>query len=282
MNRSGLGRGLGALLPDAEGAAASAQVPIDQIRPNPYQPRREFDREALAELAASIRVHGVLQPITVRNAPDGHGYQLVAGERRLRAARELGLPTIPAQVRPCTERELLEIALIENLQREDINPIEAALAYRRCLDEFGLTQDELAEQVGKSRPAVANTLRLLKLAPSVQTAIAEGRLSEGHGRALLALEDPAAQEALARRIEQQQLNVREVESLAREQRARPRRAPRQSDAEPLDADWAAYVAGLERALGTKVELRRRGAGGVLSIAFYSAEDLERLAERLGL
>ena len=284
LNRSGLARGLAALLPDAgEGAR---QLPIEQIRPNPYQPRRDFAAEPLAELAESIRLHGIVQPITVRPSPDGAGWQLVAGERRLRAAKMAGLPTIPALVRPCTERELVEIALIENLQREDINAIEAAMAYRRCLDEFGLTQEELAQQLGKSRTAVANTLRLLKLDPAVQRAISEGRLSEGHGRALLALIDPAEQVATAERIMAQQLSVREAEELARAHRVKPRK-PRTgaagADSSPVDADLAAYAEALGRALGTKVEIKpgRAGAGTII-VHYFEPEDLERIAEAVGL
>jgi ParB family chromosome partitioning protein len=284
LNRSGLGRGLAALLPDAAGGPGGAtQVPVDQIRPNPFQPRRDFDPLALEELAASIRRHGLVQPVTVRPAPDGHGYQLVAGERRLRAAKLAGLPTVPAVVRPCTERELLEIALIENLQREDINAIEAAVAYRRCLDEFGLTQEELAQQLGKSRAAVANTLRLLKLAPAVQAAIAAGRLSEGHGRALLALVEPDDQCAVAQRIESEGLNVREAERLARERRAggARRRAKPAAGAAVDAADLTAYAQGLERRLGTRVEIHpRRDGGGTLVIHYFGPEDLDRIAEAL--
>lgn len=283
--RSGLGRGLASLLPDAAGAApgSALQVAVDRVRPNPYQPRRDFDEAALADLVASIRQHGVVQPITLREAPDGHGYQLIAGERRLRAARLAGLPTIPAVVRPCTERELLEIALIENLQREDINGIEAAVAYRRCLEEFGLTQEELAERLGKSRTTVANTLRLLKLPVALQTAIAEGRLSEGHGRALLSLGDADAQAAVAERIMAEQLSVREAESLCREPRAAGRGGARAERQAPTpDPDVAMYENLMQRALGTKVEIRQgRGGAGTVTVHFFNQEDLERIAEMLG-
>jgi ParB family chromosome partitioning protein len=280
VNRSGLGRGLAALLPDA--GAGAQQLPIDQIRPNPYQPRRDFAPEALAELADSVRQHGIVQPITVRPAPDGAGWQLVAGERRLRAAKMAGLPTIPALVRPCSERELVEIALIENLQREDINAIEAAAAYRRCLDEFGLTQEELAQQLGKSRTAVANTLRLLKLDPAVQQAISDGRLSEGHGRALLALIDPAEQVATAERIMAGHLSVREAEELSRSHRVKPRKRQGKTDAAAPDADLAAYAEALQRALGTKVEIRPgRHGGGTILVHYFEPEDLDRIAEAVG-
>lgn len=283
MNRSGLGRGLGALLPEAGRSGADTQLNLELIRPNPYQPRREFAAEALAELADSIRVHGVLQPITVRQAPDGHGYQLVAGERRLRAAKLAGLPTIPATVRACTERELLELALIENLQREDINALEAAISYRRCLDEFGLTQEELAVRVGKSRSAVANTLRLLRLPAAVQALLADGTLSEGHARALLSLADEERQLALARRAVTEALNVREVEALARGTRAGGARKTRAERQEPAsDPDVESFVARLSRRLGTKVELKPGpGAAGTLVISYYGLEDLERIAEACG-
>ena len=283
--RSGLGRGLAALLPDAAGAApgSTLQVPVDQVRPNPYQPRREFEESALADLVNSVKQHGVVQPVTLRPAPDGHGYQLIAGERRLRAARLAGLPTIPAVIRPCNERELIEIALIENLQREDINAIEAAIAYRRCLDEFSFTQEELAERLGKSRTAVANTLRLLKLPEALQSAIAEGRLSEGHGRALLSLADSAAQAAVAERIIAEQLSVREAEALCREPGSSSRKGAAAAKAErAADPDVAVFENLMQRALGTKVEIRvgRNGAGTVV-VHFYNQEDLERVAEALG-
>ncbi|MBI5831641.1 MAG: ParB/RepB/Spo0J family partition protein [Armatimonadetes bacterium] len=283
--RSGLGRGLASLLPDAAGAApgSALQVAVDLVRPNPYQPRRDFDESALADLVASIRQHGVVQPITLREAPDGQGYQLIAGERRLRAAKLAGLPTIPAVVRPCNERELIEIALIENLQREDINGIEAAVAYRRCLDDFSLTQDELAERLGKSRTTIANTLRLLKLPPALQQAIAEGRLSEGHGRALLSLADCHAQAAVAERIMAEQLSVREAEALCREPQAAGRRSAAAAKAgAAVDPDVAVFENLMQRALGTKVEIRAgRGGAGTVVVHFYNQEDLERIAEALG-
>ena len=284
--RSGLGRGLASLLPDAAGAApgSALQVSVDQVRPNPYQPRRDFDESALADLVASIKQHGVVQPITLREAPDGVGYQLIAGERRLRAARLAGLPTIPAVVRPCNERELIEIALIENLQREDINGIEAAVAYRRCMDEFSLTQEELAARLGKSRTTIANTLRLLKLPPALQAAIAEGRMSEGHGRALLSLADADAQALVADRIIEEQLSVREAEALCREPAAATGRrggSSQRADS-PADPDVALFENLIQRALGTKVEIRQGKSGaGTVVVHFFNQEDLERIAEALG-
>lgn len=282
MRRSGLGRGLSSLLPDAEGGAGMAELPLDAIEPNPFQPRHAFDPERLAELAESVREHGLMQPVVVRPSPEGEGYQLVAGERRWRAARLAGLATVPAMIRPCTDRDLLEMALVENLQREDINPIEAAEAYQRCVDEFGLTQEELADRIGKSRSAVANTIRLLRLAAPIRAAIAEGRLSEGHGRALLALVDEEQQLAVARRVISDGLNVRETERLAREAQASPRRTrARATEPAALDPDLAAFEERLQRAFGTRVELRpQRDGGGTLVIHYYDVEDLHRIAEAL--
>lgn len=290
MNRSGLGRGLSALLPDSASPEARtvAQVSIAEIRTNPYQPRQVFNDDSLAELADSIRQHGLMQPITLRSAPDGNGFQLVAGERRLRAATLAGLEAVPALVIACNERQMLEMALVENLQREDINALDAARAYRQYLEEFGQTQEELAERVGKSRTAVANTLRLLKLGAPVQEMIADGRLSEGHGRALLALVDEGGQLQLARRIVQEGLSVREAERLAREvrERGRPAREPAAAEAAearertPLDPDLADFADRLQRALGTRVDLRPSGEGGTIVIRYYSAEDLARIAEAL--
>lgn len=302
--RAGLGRGLSSLLPDAQAAdgEGAQQIPIEAIRANPFQPRREFDEDALAELAASIEVHGVLQPISVRRAPRGEGFELIAGERRLRAARQAGLATIPALVRPATERELVELALVENLQREDLNAIESAVAYRRYLDEFGYTQEQLAERVGKSRTAVANTLRLLKLPPATQAALRAGQLSEGHGRALLGLPDGPTIEAATEKIIAQGLSVRATESLVRgegrpaivkEGQRRKLAAERAAAAagEPspaaevptdlLDADVADAAARLERRLGARVELRERHDGaGQITIYYHGGTDRNRLLEQL--
>ncbi len=232
MARSfGLGRGLDALIPRAAEQATS-QIPIDRIRRNPHQPRAAFDEEGLAELATSIAEHGVIQPVVVRGSADGD-YELVAGERRLRAARMAGLTEIPAVVRDTTASELLELALVENVQRADLNPIEEASAYRELIDEFGLTHEAVARRVGKSRVAISNSLRLLDLAPETLAAIVDGRISEGHGRALAALTIPELQRAVLQVVLERHLSVRQTEELVRRKRengchasaARPERGP---------------------------------------------------------
>lgn len=291
MKRSGLGRGLSALLPEAGPSdGTSALIAIDSIKPNPYQPRHDFSEETLEELADSIRQHGLMQPIMVRQAPEGDGYQLVAGERRWRASALANLDHVPAIVRECNEREMLEMALVENVQREDLNAIDAAEAYRRCLDEFGLTQEELAHRLGKSRASVANTLRLLKLADEPRAAILDGRLSEGHGRALLSLPSSKDQVALARRVLDEGLTVRQTEAAARAIKAHRADEPPVSRAtstsppsagQAWDADLAAFTARLERGLGMRVEIRAGADGGRLIIHYLGIEDLENLAEALG-
>ncbi len=290
MNRSGLGKGLAALLPDSAGPETRqvAQIPIAAIRPNPHQPRTVFDEAKLDELAASLRQHGLMQPVTLRPAPAGEGFQIIAGERRWRAAQRAGFEHIPALITACSEREMLELALVENLQREDIGPMEAAEAYQRCLADFGLTQEELAQRLGKSRTAIANTLRLLKLAPPVQGLLASGTLSEGHGRALLAVVDPEQQVKLARRVVTDSLSVRETERLARSERIRGISEPESTHgggnprpAAASDPDLAEFAERLQRRLGTKVELRPNlDGGGSIVIRWYEDEDLLRIAEIL--
>lgn len=267
----GLGRGLDALIPGS-GDRGVLQVPVDRVARNPDQPRSSFDEGQLGELAASIAVHGVLQPIVVRELADG-GYQLIAGERRLRAARLAGLETIPAVVRDNGgETDSLELALIENLQREDLNPIETALAYRELIDRFGLTHEAVARQVGKSRVAVSNALRLLDLASETREAIVGGRISEGHGRALAAISIPELQRAVLAIVLERGLSVRQTEELVRRKRdeepARPRRA--------LSHDLQDLEAQLRGVLATKVGIVRTRRGGRLVIDFYSDEELDRL------
>ncbi len=276
--RKALGRGLGALIPGAgPGSQAGAvELPVDRIRPNRLQPRTAFGGESQADLEASIREHGVLQPVLVRPVADG--YELIAGERRWRAAAGAGLRTVPALVRHLDDRGALEASLVENLQREDLNPMERAAAYRRLMDEFDLTQEALARRVGRSQPSVANTLRLNGLPAEVQASLAAGRITEGHARALLAIGDTRRLLSVWKEVEAKGLSVRETESRARA-RAISREIPgrRQKDA----GEISIIEQRLQDALGTQVRLhlRRQGAGEV-RIVFYSPADLERLVETL--
>jgi ParB family chromosome partitioning protein len=247
------------------------------VGPNPHQPRRHFDDAGLAELAASIREHGVLQPVLVTETLDG--YQLIAGERRVRAARLAGLEQVPALIRQLADRDQLEVALVENVQRADLDPIEEALAYRQLIDEFGLTQERVAARVGKARTTISNTLRLLDLHPDVQAAIADGRLSEGHGRALGGLGTEGQAHVLSTVIDQG-LSVRQAEELVRRLRE-PRSTPQAAPPERrLDPDLERVEEDLRRRLGTKVSLCRSRKGGRIVIEYYSDEELGRLYERL--
>jgi ParB family chromosome partitioning protein len=268
----GLGRGLDALIPGTRDERGVLELPLDRIARNPSQPRANFDESQLGELAASIAVHGILQPIVVRSLADG-GYELIAGERRLRAARIAGLDVIPAVIRDSDAgTDSLELALIENLQREDLNPIEAAQAYRELIDRFGLTHEAVSRQVGKSRVAVSNALRLLDLAPETRQAIVEGRISEGHGRALAAITIPELQRAALGVVLERGLSVRQTEELVRRKRdeapARERHA--------LSPDLQDLEAQLRGVLATKVGIVRTRRGGRLVIDFYSDEELDRL------
>jgi ParB family transcriptional regulator, chromosome partitioning protein len=269
----GLGRGLDALIPAGRDESGVLELALDRIERNPDQPRLAFDETQLGELAASIAVHGVLQPVVVRALADGD-YQLIAGERRLRAARMAGLGTIPAVVRDERDAETsLELALIENIQREDLNPIETALAYRELIDRFGLTHDAVARQVGKSRVAVSNALRLLDLAPETRQAIVDGRITEGHGRALAAITVPELQRAVLEVVLERQLSVRQTEELVRRKRSEPP-APRHRRG--LSHDLQDLEAQLRGMLATKVGIVRTRRGGRLVIDFYSDEELDRL------
>jgi ParB family chromosome partitioning protein len=273
--RRGLGRGLGALIPGAEAPApAGLEIPLAELESNPLQPRRRFDQEALEELAATIRTHGVLTPVVVRRAPGG--YQVVAGERRVRAARLAGLTRVPAIIKEASNAQALEMALVENLQREDLNPLETAEAYRRLTEEFGLTQEEVAERLGRDRSSVANALRLLRLPRRVREDLAAGTLSEGQARALLGLEKAADQLRARDLVVKRGLTVRATEALVRRLRpGTPRRGGRPSSGDP---NLRALEDQLRVALGTKVRIVRNGAGGTLEISFFSAEDLTRLLE----
>jgi ParB family transcriptional regulator, chromosome partitioning protein len=274
-----LGRGLSALIPQAVASTPGpVEIAIDSIERNPFQPRTAFEADALAELAASIAAHGVLQPVVVTETVDG--YRLVAGERRLRAAQMAGLERIPIVIRQADERDQLELALVENLQRADLNAMEAARAYRQLRDQFALTNEEIADQVGKARPTIANTLRLLDLEPEVQAAIEAGRIGEGHGRAILGLPASAQRQLLAMAVARS-LSVRQVEELARRLRDDAAGSPRRATAaRQPDAEIERVEDDLRRALGTKVRLARSRRGGRIIIEWYSNEELERLYERL--
>ncbi len=273
----GLGRGLAALIPQrTNGHAGSIEIQTARIRPNPHQPRKRFDPDGLASLTASIAEHGVIQPILVTETIDG--YQLVAGERRLRAAQAAGLDRIPAVVRQLADREQLELALVENLQREDLDPLETADAYRQLIDEFGFNQEDLAVRVGRARSTVANTLRLLELAPGVQAAVADGRLTEGHGRALGGLATDL-QDRVLDSVIGQELSVRQTEELVRRLRE-PKPDPTAASKRQTDPELERVEEDLRRALGTKVSLARSRRGGRIVIEYYSDEELGRLYERL--
>jgi ParB family chromosome partitioning protein len=273
--RKALGRGLSALIPEPEAAAqpaAAAEVPISVLDPNPFQPRSAMDPERLAELAASVRESGIVQPILVRRR--GERYQIIAGERRLRAAQATGLATVPVTVRDVDDEHLLELALVENIQREELNPIEEAQAFHRLQDEFGLTQEEIARRVGRDRATVANALRLLRLPRELRELLAESRLDAGHGRALLGLERAEEQVALGREAARKGLSVREVERRVALQRAPRGARPRK------DANTRAAEERLRSALGARVEIARRGRGGQIRILFAGEAELNRLFELL--
>lgn len=275
MKRAALGRGISALIPEApeKPARGVAEIAVGDIRPNPLQPRRAFAQQALAELAASIERHGLLQPVVVTRAPEG-GYHLIAGERRWRAAKIAGLKNLPAVVRDTPDSsEQLALALIENLQREDLTPIEEARAYHHLRVELGLSQEEIARRVGKDRSTVANSLRLLQLPLSVQENVDAGSLSAGHARSLAGLDDAARQEELAGRCMRNGWSVRELEK-----RLRPAAAPRQR--RTTDPETAAAADKLAQRLGTPVEIHRRRRGGEIRIRFASEEELIRLFKRL--
>jgi ParB family chromosome partitioning protein len=267
----GLGRGLDALIPRALPATDTPEIAIDRIARNPHQPRNRFDDDETAELAASIALHGVLQPIVVRAVAAG-GYELIAGERRLRAARIAGLSHIPAVVRETAIGESLELALVENVQRADLNAIEEATAYRELIDRFGLSHEEVARKVGKSRVAVSNALRLLDLAPETREAIADGRISEGHGRALAALTVAELQRAALQVVVDRHLSVRQTEELVR----RKRDSGTSRHARPISGDLADLEAQLRGLLATRVGIVRTRRGGRLVIDFYSDEELDRI------
>ncbi|MFQ5902804.1 MAG: ParB/RepB/Spo0J family partition protein [Candidatus Binatia bacterium] len=279
VQKKGLGRGLGALIPDIDSTKdlPNLQLEVDRIALNPLQPRRLFDEARMDELAASVREKGILQPLLVRRS--GEGYELIAGERRLRAAVKAGLKGVPVVVREASDNEVLQLALIENLQREDLNPMEEAGAYRRLQEELDWSQEEIANRVGKSRPAVANSMRLLLLPMEVQQEVARGRLPVGQARALLGLEGGTLILAAAREVIAKGLSTRETERLIRRLKSGRRRRRETSISSP---DLRSLIEGLQRSLGTKVRLvqKARSGRGRIEIEYYSAADLERIVQMM--
>jgi ParB family chromosome partitioning protein len=272
---SGLGRGLTALIPQRSQHSGTTEIPIERIRPNPRQPRQRMDQDELEGLAASIREHGVLQPILVTETLDG--YQLVAGERRFRASQLAGLERIPAVIRQLADRDQLELALVENLQRADLSPMEEAHAYQSLATEFSMTHDQIAQRVGRAKSTITNTIRLLDLEASVQEALLDGRLSAGHARAIGGL--PTEQQArVATSVTDQGFSVRQTEELVR--RLREPRVTATPSRRVLDPDLERVEDELRRRLGTKVTLARSRKGGRIIIEFYSDEELGQLYDRL--
>jgi ParB family chromosome partitioning protein len=274
-SRRALGRGLDALIPASESKAGAAEVTIALVSPNPHQPRQSISEDSLAELVASIREHGVIQPLVVTQI--GDEYQLIAGERRWRAAQLAGLTTVPVIIKETTPQQMLELALVENVQRADLNPLEEAGAYRQLMDEFGLTQEEVADRVGKSRTAVANTVRLLRLPEDIKEALAAERISEGHARSLLSLPTARLQRQALAVIEERGLNVRQTEALVRQMLAEPKELAPRADLSPQDQD---AVDRFQQRLGTKVNLVRGKKGGRVVIHFYSEEELQAIYEAI--
>ncbi len=286
--RRALGRGLESLIPAARGAAIPAEpsadavreIPLDLIDPSPYQTRGPMHEPALRELADSIAAQGVLQPVTVRPMPGGR-FQLIAGERRWRASERAGRTTVPAIVRPCSNEQAAELTLIENLQREDLNPMEQARAYERLSREFGLTQEEMARRTGKDRASVSNYLRLLKLPPSVQASVEDGSITFGHAKALMPLEDPALIEQGRLRIVRDDLSVRQAETMVQ---AMLHPVEKEKEAPPerhVDPNVRAAEREIQAALGVKVTISDRGGKGKITLQYASLEDFDRIVERLG-
>lgn len=277
--KTGLGRGLDALIPGSEPAPSSGahSIPVERIVPNPRQPRSHIDPKELSELAVSIREHGVIQPLILTYQAESDQYILVAGERRWRAAQLAGLERVPAILRDVGDQQRLELALIENIQREDLNALEAAEAYRQLTEEFHLSHDEIATRVGKSRSAISNTLRLLKLPAGVQQALVNGQISEGHARALLALSSSQAQSAALRTILNHGLNVRQTEELVRKLSGQK---PAQKVKQSPSPEVLALEERLRNSLGTRVSLKRHRKGGTITIHYYSDEELDSLIEQI--
>ncbi|MGE5677748.1 MAG: ParB/RepB/Spo0J family partition protein [Pseudomonadota bacterium] len=275
IKKTGLGKGLGALIPENEDKVENAitEIKLTDIEPNDKQPRKEFDDSALTDLSESIKEHGVVQPIIVRKL--GNGYQIIAGERRWRASRLAGVKTIPAIVKDCTNLEVMELALIENLQREDLNSIEEAQAYKSLLEEYEMTQEEIAKKIGKSRPAIANSLRLLQLPTVIKDMIASGKISQGHARALLAIEGEKKQLEIAEKIIEQQLNVRQIEKLAKTEKKKEKTIEKE---DIYQIEIKQLEERLKEALGTKVTIQHKKDKGKIEIEYYSNDELDRIIE----
>jgi len=278
--KTGLGRGLDALIPGGESEIPSGgilHIPLRNISPNPRQPRSHMDEESLSELAASIREHGVLQPLIVTRGSNPDSYILIAGERRWLAAQRADLVSIPAILREASDQQLVELALVENVQRKDLNPLESAEAFRQLTEEFSLSHEEVASRVGKSRTSITNTLRLLKLPDSVKQALADELITEGHARSLLALPTPQAQQAAMHTIVKAGLNVRQTEELVRKLSGlKPVSSPKQ----PAPPEIVEIEERLRQSLGTRVKLNRHKKGGTLVIHYYSNEELDSLIEKI--
>lgn len=285
--RNALGRGLGALLEDSKEVNESSEkkttslineIPIEQVEVNPFQPRTHFDEEALNELAESIKTQGIIQPITVRQLND-KSFQLISGERRLQASKKAGLTTIPAYIRKANDQQMLEMALIENIQRENLNAIEVALSYQRLMSECDLKQEELGDRVGKNRTTVTNYLRLLKLPPDIQVAVRDKKLSMGHARALISVENTDVQLAIFNKIIGNDLSVRKTEELVRASSEKGLSGlKKESSKHSYEAETKKIQGKLSSHFGTKVSVRTDGKKGEIKIPFVSSEDLERILE----
>ena len=275
MKRSVLGKGLDALIPAEKVGQGYVILGIDEIRPNTFQPRKDFDEEAINELAASIQEKGIIQPIVVRK--NMNAYEIIAGERRWRAAQRVGLTKIPVIIKDVSDREVLELALVENLQREDLNPIEEATAYSQLIEDFGLTHEEISKRIGKERSTITNQLRLLKLPEEVREAVIKGEITAGHARALLGLESPNKMKEVLEAIRKEKLSVRKTEKLVQKLLADKQTAIKSHDIDPYIKHLTDE---LKKALGTQVQIIDKGGEGRIEIEYFSKDELERLIEIL--
>lgn len=278
MSKKGLGKGLGALIPiiDEKDEKDIQEIDIDEIKPNERQPRKAFDEEKIKELAFSIKEHGVLQPVILRKTKTG--YELVAGERRWRAAKIAGIEKIPAIIKNLTDAEVMQIALIENLQREDLNPVEEAMAYKTLMEEFGMTQEELAGRIGKSRSHIANTVRLLNLEDEIKEMINQGKITAGHARALLSIDESRERIKIARKIAEENFSVRETEDLIKTYSSKAKEKRNNSKNQEINPAINHIEEQLKKALGTKVKIKGDERRGKIEIDFYSEDELERILE----